>query len=74
MSVLKEQAVYGQHNGAVISIGHKNTHIMDIREHEHFKVLHANTNRLQGSSIIYMQNQLNNKIKKKKERTRLFVE
>ena len=45
----------------------ESTHNMEIREHEHFKVFHANTNRLKGSSIIYMQNQLNNEIKRRKE-------
>ena len=36
------------------------THIMIPRQHEHFQVLKANTNRFKESSIIHMQNQLNN--------------
>jgi hypothetical protein len=34
-------------------------HNMDIRNPEQFKVQHANTDRLLKSSIIYMQNLLN---------------
>ena len=43
------------------------THIMIPRQHEHFQVLKANTNRFKESSIIYMQNQLNNDIKRRIE-------
>ena len=42
-------------------------HIMKTRESEHFKVNHANTNRLQQSPILYMQNLLNNEVKRKKQ-------
>ena len=44
------------------------THPMEIRSHEHFQVLYANTERFKNSSIIYMQNLLNNEIKRRKEK------
>ena len=34
-------------------------HEMQTRKHEEYLVQHANTARLKKSSIIYMQNQLN---------------
>ena len=42
-------------------------HTMMTRNHEHFQVMHAHTNRLQESPVIYMQNQLNIEIQRKKE-------
>ena len=39
------------------------SHIMDTRNHEHFKVFKAHTNRLQESPIIYMQKLLNTEVK-----------
>ena len=42
-------------------------HPMQIRCHEHFQVLHANTERFKNSSIIYMQNLLNNEIKRRRK-------
>ena len=44
-------------------------HNMKTRNHEHFHVTHANTKRLQESPIIYMQDQLNNEIQRKKNLT-----
>ena len=43
------------------------THPMEFRSHEHFQVLYANTERFKNSSTIYMQNILNNEIKRRKE-------
>ena len=43
----------------------KKEHIMKTQESEHFEVFHANTNRLQQSPILYMQNLLNNEFKRK---------
>ena len=40
-----------------------NEHSMKTRHQEKYKVLHANTNRLKNSSILYMQNLLNNEYK-----------
>ena len=45
----------------------KNKHAMETRDFEHFQVLHANTERLKKSPIVYMQNQLNSEIKRKKQ-------
>ena len=39
-------------------------HMMETRKYEHFKVFKANTNRLQESPIIYMQNLLNAEVKR----------
>ena len=39
-------------------------HLMETRHHEEFQVFHANTERLKKSSIIHMQNLLNNETKK----------
>ena len=46
------------------NIGHN---VMNTRYPEHFNVLHTHTKRMQDSPIIYMQNQLSNKIKRKQE-------
>ena len=40
---------------------------MKTRNPEHFKVLHANTKRMQEIPIIYMQSHLNNEIKSKQK-------
>ena len=45
-----------------------NYHVMKTRNHENFKVLHANTERMRKSSIIYMQNLLNAENKEKSEK------
>ena len=41
------------------------SHEMNTRDHEHFHVLHANTERLKHGPIIYMQNLLNNEVKRR---------
>ena len=45
----------------------KNKHAMETRYFEHFQVLHANTERLKKSPIVYMQNQSNSEVKRKKQ-------
>ena len=47
-------------------------HTMGPRDHEHFQVDHANTERMKNSPIIYMQNLLNQNIKRKKEQDRMW--
>ena len=47
-------------------------HTMFPRDHEHFQVYHANTERMKNSPIIYMQNLLNQNIKRKKEQDRIW--
>ena len=48
------------------------THTMDPRSYEHFQVLHANTERMKNSPIVYMQNLLNTDIKDKEELDRIW--
>ena len=43
------------------------THPMDTRNHEHFQVDFAHTERMKDSPILYMQNLLNNEVKERKE-------
>ena len=50
----------------------KCTHTMETRCHEHFEVFHANTQRFQNGSIIYMQNLLNNEIKRRREQDKTW--
>ena len=45
----------------------KSTHIMKPRNHEIFNVIHANTERLKNSPVVYMQNILNYEARKKNE-------
>ena len=45
---------------------------MKTRNHEHFKVMHENTKRMQESPIIYIQNQLNIEIKRKQELDKVY--
>ena len=45
---------------------------METREYEPFKVFHTNTKRQQESPKIYMQNQLKNEVKRKKDLDRLW--
>ena len=45
---------------------------MDPRSHEHFQVLNANTERLKKSSIIYMQNLLNQEVKRNINQDKLW--
>ena len=40
-------------------------HSMDIRSYEHFQVLFANTEILKRSSVVYMQNLMNQEVKKR---------
>ena len=47
-------------------------HEMDPRSYEHFQVLHANTERMKCSPIIYMQNLLNDHIKHKEEQDKIW--
>ena len=42
------------------------THPMDIRNHKHFQVDFAHTERMKDSTILYMQNLLNNEVKERK--------
>ena len=42
-------------------------HKMIAREEEYFRVNFANTERLKNSSILYMQNELNNQIRKRRK-------
>ena len=51
----------------------KSTHTMKTRDHEHFKVFHANTNRYKESPIIYIQNLLNNEIKRRQEEDKMWT-
>ena len=51
----------------------KSSHTMKTRDHEHFQVFHANTKRYQESSIIYMQNLLNNEIKRRQEEDKMWT-
>ena len=48
------------------------SHKMSPRNHEHFQVLHANTERLKNGPIIFMQNLLNQEVQKKKEQDYLW--
>ena len=48
------------------------THTMLPRNHEHFQVLHANTERMKNSPVIYMQNLLNQNIRRKKEQDKIW--
>ena len=43
---------------------------METRDFEHFQVLHVNTERLKQCPILYMQNQLNGEVKRKKQEER----
>ena len=43
------------------------SHIMETRKHEKYLVQHANTERLKNSSIIFMQNMLNEHERQKQE-------
>ena len=43
------------------------THIMETRNHEHFEVFKANTNRLQDSPIISMLTLSNAEVRRKSE-------
>ena len=38
---------------------------METRDMEHFKVFHANTERLKNGPIIYMQNLLNTEVRRR---------
>ena len=40
-------------------------HLMETRDMEHFKVFHANTERLKNGPIIYMQNLLNTEVRRR---------
>ena len=51
----------------------KSSHTMELRDHEHFQVFHANTNRYKESPIIYMQNLLNNEIKQRQEADKIWT-
>ena len=48
------------------------THDMEPRHYEHFQVLKANTERLKQSPIIYMQNLLNQEVKRKLDQDKLW--
>ena len=48
------------------------THKMDPRSYEHFQVMHANTERMKCSPIIYMQNLLNDHIKQKEKLDKIW--
>ena len=48
------------------------THTMNPRTYEHFQVLHANTVRFKRSPIIYMQNLMNEEIKRKMNQDKLW--
>ena len=48
------------------------THPMNPRTYEHFQVTKANTNRLKESPIVYMKNILNNEVKRRIERNKLW--
>ena len=47
-------------------------HIMQPREHEHYKVFFAKTNRFKESPVIFMQNILNTEIKRKMDQDKLW--
>ena len=47
-------------------------HIMETRDEDHYNVLHTNTNRYKDSPIIYMQNILNNEIRRRKNENILW--
>ena len=51
----------------------QSSHTMNTRDHEHFQVFHANTKRLQDSPIIYMQNLLNNEIKRRQQEAQMWT-
>ena len=48
------------------------THEMKPRHVEHFQVFHANTERLKNGPIIFMQNLLNQEIRRKEEQDLLW--
>ena len=48
------------------------THPMDIRNHEHYQVDFAHTQRLKDSPILYMQNNLNNEVRRRRELTNIW--
>ena len=49
------------------------SHKMHTRHENKYKIIHANTNRLKNSSIIFMQNELNKVNKTNKNRKRKIL-
>ena len=47
-------------------------HQMVPRKYEHFQIFHANTERLKGSPIIYMQNLLNEEVNRRMESDKIW--
>ena len=47
-------------------------HDMETRDSEHFKVSNFNTERMRNSPIIYMQNLLNNEVRRKKTESNIW--
>jgi hypothetical protein len=47
-------------------------HQMVPRKYEHFQISHANTERLKGSPIIYMQNLLNEEVNRRMESDKIW--